>query len=213
MQPIRLHPWWLPVVLRGGEARGWPLQLDNFCTNLIADEGGITADEGEIAIDEKMAAPGWSHLGSWVATSRIRQPHPAKVQANSMKETGSNPDSFGPSSSPSRLSLPTSCNTSPGSSSDSDVWQKPMKYTCQQTLKREKEPRSGWVKLVEFGILFLLLSDYKPSNKMELGHDMSPSPKDFYMDDAGGYHWNGPEALQGRPNLLKPTHLWPGTLL
>lgn len=42
------------------------------------------------------------------------------------------------------------------------------------------------VKLTEFGKRFMLLSELEPNDVMELGYELSPSPKDFYMADVVG---------------------------
>lgn len=64
--------------------------------------------------------------------------------------------------------------------------QKPSKLTRQHlSEKKEKEPGSVRVNSAKLGKGFLLLSKSRPSEAMELGCDLGPSPTNLYMADTG----------------------------
>lgn len=96
------------------------------------------------------AAVSRPYLGPWMATTRIWQPRPLRVLANSWKEAGPNLDSFSPNLTPSRPRSPAPRNSLPGLSSDFDIGKSQPRLLAGDHQNRNPCPSHG-VGLVKMG--------------------------------------------------------------
>lgn len=137
---------------------------------------------------ELQALSEWPKLGPWLVISWIWQSRAVRVLANPRKDSRSNSDLFGRSSSPSQPSSLMPEVSSPRFLSDSDGWQKPTKVASQHSPVKKVDSKSSGKKLAKSRKQFLVLTESETSVDVEVGCEGSPSSLDQDMVDAVVLH-------------------------